>query len=411
MKFINKNKSFFSLSLSFLLTSSCFSHVSDINSVDIDVNKTASALFNEADLSSSVAKFEREVLKQETAAKRVCVIDGGGLRGIYTAAVLSLLEMKTGKSVHDMFDAFIGTSTGGLIAMMLAKGMSATQVLNVYLDNGNRIFDKGLAAYDPTGFATVIKSLLGPKYGVKGLEAVMRENIGAMNMDEFGRNGMKHVAVVTQDAESKDVIILSSISAQKNPLNVSNMPAVKAARATSAAPTYFEGVSVASKESKMKITEKNTKRFKKGKEPHSLSTAQKDRVFIDGGLISNTPLEEADTFARSLWGNDAKIQLFSFGTGESPLIVPNKKGGLLTFGAPGNLVENGMQNASNKAIKGAYNKVKRGHLDRFERLNVNLPYAIDLADVKSSDILMKMAFETSETSEFKALKEEMITKW
>lgn len=73
---------------------------------------------------------------------RILSIDGGGIRGVFPAAVLAELESRFlgGGSIANHFDMIAGTSTGGIIALALAHGMTARQALNIYLEHGERIF-------------------------------------------------------------------------------------------------------------------------------------------------------------------------------------------------------------------------------------------------------------------------------
>ena len=51
-----------------------------------------------------------------------CVLsmDGGGIRGIIPALVLSHIERQTGRHASELFDLMVGTSTGGILALGLA---------------------------------------------------------------------------------------------------------------------------------------------------------------------------------------------------------------------------------------------------------------------------------------------------
>lgn len=62
---------------------------------------------------------------------RILSIDGGGIRGVFPAAVLAELENRflNGGSIANHFDMIAGTSTGGIIALALAHGMTAQQAL------------------------------------------------------------------------------------------------------------------------------------------------------------------------------------------------------------------------------------------------------------------------------------------
>ena len=78
---------------------------------------------------------------------RVLSIDGGGMRGIYSAAYLAALEQGFCKDrnyinldIGKAFRLIVGTSTGAIIGCALAKGISPEQIVNLYRDNGSSIF-------------------------------------------------------------------------------------------------------------------------------------------------------------------------------------------------------------------------------------------------------------------------------
>ncbi|WP_246282488.1 patatin-like phospholipase family protein [Flavobacterium agri] len=58
---------------------------------------------------------------------KILTIDGGGIKGLYSASVLARIEEKTGKKVGDYFDMICGTSTGGLIALAISRGISVLE--------------------------------------------------------------------------------------------------------------------------------------------------------------------------------------------------------------------------------------------------------------------------------------------
>jgi uncharacterized protein len=73
---------------------------------------------------------------------RILSIDGGGIRGVFPAAYLAEIEKRFlgGQSIADHFDMIAGTSTGGIIALALAHGMTAHEALSIYTERGERIF-------------------------------------------------------------------------------------------------------------------------------------------------------------------------------------------------------------------------------------------------------------------------------
>jgi hypothetical protein len=96
---------------------------------------------------------------------RILSIDGGGIRGLIPALLLAELEKQAGKPVADLFDLIVGTSTGGIIALGLATPSpdgrprnSAQDLANLYLQQGARIFHR-----DPFFFRSR-RAKLDPRY-------------------------------------------------------------------------------------------------------------------------------------------------------------------------------------------------------------------------------------------------------
>jgi hypothetical protein len=63
---------------------------------------------------------------------RVLSLDGGGAKGFYTLGILDEIEKNIGKPLHECFDLIFGTSTGAIIAALLARGDSVEKVLELY---------------------------------------------------------------------------------------------------------------------------------------------------------------------------------------------------------------------------------------------------------------------------------------
>jgi len=70
---------------------------------------------------------------------KILSIDGGGFRGLFSAAALSEIEKVNG-SIAEHFDLLCGTSTGGLIAIAIAAGRSAQEIVDFYKNWGPKIF-------------------------------------------------------------------------------------------------------------------------------------------------------------------------------------------------------------------------------------------------------------------------------
>src|SRR3546814_6253945 len=63
---------------------------------------------------------------------RVLTLDGGGAKGFYTLGVLKEIEAMTGCPLHQRFDLVFGTSTGAIIASLIALGHGTDAILELY---------------------------------------------------------------------------------------------------------------------------------------------------------------------------------------------------------------------------------------------------------------------------------------
>ena len=71
---------------------------------------------------------------------RILSLDGGGVRGAYSAGVLAEIQKSIEGKVIDYFDLITGTSTGGILAIGLGLGLSPTDLVNFYQTKGTEIF-------------------------------------------------------------------------------------------------------------------------------------------------------------------------------------------------------------------------------------------------------------------------------
>ena len=73
-------------------------------------------------------------------------IDGGGIKGIVPLFFLRELEFRTGVPVYDLFDMFVGTSIGVIIALLFSqRKLTATELLRLMVGPlKNSIFGVGL---------------------------------------------------------------------------------------------------------------------------------------------------------------------------------------------------------------------------------------------------------------------------
>lgn len=227
--------------------------------------------------------------------KRILSIDGGGIRGIIPALALQTLESETGKRVQDMFDMFVGTSTGGIIALALARGKSPAQIVELFEDRGAEIFSK------PFWWI----GLTGPKYSADGLRRVLTDELGEAPMS----SALKPVAVTSASLFRGDAVQLRSWKAEAQDISMT-----AAAMYTSAAPTFFPSAN----------------------------------GHIDGGVWANNPCYRALRMAQKYYPGE-RLRLLSLGTGEPVEPIRLRGEGLL--GWPGHLIDALMNFGNKQAVR------------------------------------------------------------
>jgi uncharacterized protein len=119
---------------------------------------------------------------------RILSVDGGGYLGLATASFLSALEDRFNARAADSFDLFCGTSTGAVIALALASGMSAAAVCTLYERFGPAVFDMPLyKRLTPPLFRAVPRAL----YNSAPLRTALTEAFGERTLGELRDRGKK----------------------------------------------------------------------------------------------------------------------------------------------------------------------------------------------------------------------------
>lgn len=232
---------------------------------------------------------------------RILSIDGGGIRGIIPGKVLIELENEiksqygSDKNISDYFDLITGTSTGGILALGLcipgANGIqkySAQDLLNIYVERGDEIFD--ISTWKSI---TSVGGLTDEKYDATELEDAIQDYFGNVMLNEL----IKDCLITTYDIKRRKTHFFTksdSINDKKKNFYVKDI-----ARATSAAPTYFE-----------------TAKIK--------SSANITYPLIDGGLFANNPAMCAYAEARKVHNvsDSSSMMILSLGTGKAKKSYP-----------------------------------------------------------------------------------------
>ena len=207
---------------------------------------------------------------------RVLSIDGGGIRGIIPALVLAELERLAGRRTFELFDLIAGTSTGGILACALCAPdpLPAAQIVGLYAERGPEIFDRSVWQRIRSA-----DGLLDEKYDAGALDRVLDRFLGGKQLAETRPD----LIVPTYDMSGPGPYFFKSRKARERPTE--DFPLTVVARATSAAPTYFEPLPV------------------------------RERALVDGGVFAVNPAMTA--FAEALrFEPGADVVLLSLGTGE-----------------------------------------------------------------------------------------------
>jgi patatin-like phospholipase/acyl hydrolase len=177
-------------------------------------------------------------------------IDGGGVRGLIPATILTELEGRlqrldgAERRLVDYFDLIAGTSTGGLITAMITAPstedrtrplFTAKEVTNFYLKYAAKIFPPTKGPFRQ--LRKSIASLTGPKYNARGLDELLDEYFAS---DPHLSDALTSIIIPSFDLKIQQPVFFSSWQAKKQTLE--NAPVKLVCRSTTAAPTYLPPV-------------------------------------------------------------------------------------------------------------------------------------------------------------------------
>lgn len=248
---------------------------------------------------------------------RILSLDGGGIRGAYTASFLAGVErilvdagtLEEGESISVFFDLIAGTSTGGIIACALAMGKTAKEVHKMYVDHGPAIFRRRpVSVWQRTKQWFPNRFLRKMGLDADRLHRSLYDSVHLKNAVEsvLGQETLNH---------SKTRLIIPSMRLSLGRQIVFRTPhlpgqirdrslsAIDAILATTAAPTYFP--------------------------PHRIDNEVQPGQYVDGGVWANHPGLIAYVDALRIASECRRenidpsfapedVWMLSIGTGESP---------------------------------------------------------------------------------------------
>ena len=226
---------------------------------------------------------------------RILSIDGGGIRGIFPAAVLADFESSLGgaSSIADHFDLAAGTSTGGILALGLGAGKTAAEIRDLYLNRGPHIFPPVADNAFGRAWKFVRNNVINVafnRYDRFALERALQEFLGEKLL---GESKLRHV-IPSFDGRFSEVFLFKTRHHDDYKQDW-RCKMVEVAMATSAAPTIYRAL--------------DTGGYR----------------LIDGGVWANNPLMLAIVEAMISYDVPReRIKVLSIGCGDDPYYVTRR---------------------------------------------------------------------------------------
>lgn len=236
---------------------------------------------------------------------RVLCLDGGGMRGLYSAALLdTLIKRVKGNSdpvdAGKAFDLIVGTSTGGILAVGLAYGLPLQEIINLYTTKGENIFPNSMPQ-KTLGWPMWLKRRSGAaNTGQAALRRALDEQFRETTVKQlYDKRGISICIPSVRMATRKAWVFKTPhIPARKNhhaKNRDDNYKLTDVCLATAAAPILLPLVSIDCPD--------DTKRYD---------------VFADGGLWANNPTLIGLIEALEITESQRDIQIVSISTASPP---------------------------------------------------------------------------------------------
>ncbi len=240
--------------------------------------------------SDTILQTRREPLPwPDDRTFRILSLDGGGIKGIFPAAILVYLEENclSGQPIGDYFDLVAGTSTGGIIALGLGAGLTARSLLDLYVNEGHKVFPPKQRQKSNRLFRRLSKN----RYDRAALDELLLQTLGARTL----RESKYRLLIPSTEAKHGDPAVYKTPHHPGYFLD-GDKPMSEVAAATSAAPTYLKPV------------------------------VQDGYILLDGGIWANNPTMMALVEALNCFTvRREKIAILSIGCGQDGFRINSKQ--------------------------------------------------------------------------------------
>lgn len=298
---------------------------------------------------------------------KILSIDGGGIRGIIPGLVMAEIEARTGKPISELFDLIAGTSTGGVLALGLTcpdrdnplkPRYSAAEGVRMYEKDGGRIFSR--SAWQ---MARSVNGLIDERYPREPLEEVLQEYLGETSRL---RDALTDVMITSYEIERRIPWFFRSQKAKTDPNY--DFELWQVARATSAAPTFFEACRI------------------------NIPDTDNYYALVDGGVFANNPTMCAyvDAITRYKDYNDYLVVSLGTGTLTQPLAYAQAKDwGMAEWVIPIiNILMNGNSETVDYQMQQVLPVKSKNH--RYFRFQIRLDKDMDAMDNATPENLRKL---------------------
>ena len=172
------------------------------------------------------------------AKYRILSIDGGGIRGLVTTVLLQRILATPGlENFLDSIDFVSGTSTGGLLALGIARQLDLEQIRDVYVKKGSMIFDDSWL-----DDLIDLGKLRGADYDIKSLRRELKRLFGELTLGQLNKPLLITAFDLDNEAHENRTWKPKLFHNFPGPNSDRAIPAFKVGLYTSAAPTYFPSV-------------------------------------------------------------------------------------------------------------------------------------------------------------------------
>lgn len=185
----------------------------------------------------------------------VLALDGGGMRGLYSATLLQTLADRFARErdvqaldVGRGFDVIVGTSTGGILATALAAGVGMSAVQELYREWGPRIFSNPFPRAGSTlsrvrSAGWILRSWFSSANGNRSLRAALTNVFGDETIGQlYDRRGIRLCVPTTGLLRHSPRVFKTPHLQYKDRDN--ELSLVDICMATSAAPAFLPLVSL-----------------------------------------------------------------------------------------------------------------------------------------------------------------------